>query len=217
MSTAKTWYANPRAKFSEKQQVEPMQADGMTDGRLWIKGRRGQDLDNALAAARDRILRCTHGMRALGGSRQEIDKAMDYIESKGGIVLDYLTGMRSDRASDARKMYAAALSAINQEQRGLSKAKSRKGGHALAKERELDQLDVETFRGIWFDLKRFATDQDACDFANKLKVPEKFDGWNPQMARRRKDPPDNLGPSGRPRGNRAWQPAPKVVTKRKRK
>lgn len=202
MSTAKTWYANPRAKFSKKQQVEPMYADGMTEGRLWVEGENKQSLANCLAAARDRILRCTQGMRALGGSRHEIDKAMDYIESKGGIVLDLTTGMRSDNPTHARKMYASALSAVNQEQRGLSKAKSRKGGNSLAKERELDRLDLERFKKIWFDKKRFLTDPDACAFANKLHPPQKFGGWNPQTARRRTDL--GLGPSGRPRGNKAF-------------
>lgn len=96
MSTAKTWYGNPRAKFSEKQMTEAMLADGATDARIWLNGRRGQSVVNALGTARDRILRCPRGMVALGGSKKEIDEAMDFIESKGGIVLDFTNGLRSD-------------------------------------------------------------------------------------------------------------------------
>lgn len=195
MSTKPTGYINPRPKFTDKQQRDILNAAGITDDRIWTEGYRKQDLKTAVAAARDGILQCAHGMRALAGGRREVDIAMDYIEFKKCVVYDPVTKWRSDR--DARKMYAAMVSALNQEQRGLNIRKSRQGGNTRAALIEADRLPREQAEKIWFNKRRFRTNEDACKHMNDLQPPKRDDheGWNPQIARRK------FGKSGRDRGN----------------
>jgi len=223
MSTAQTGYINPRPKFTEAQQRRILNADGVPDARIWVEGHKGETLKEAVAAARDGILRCADGMRALAGGRREVDKAMDYIESKGAVVYDPVTKWRSDK--DSRKMYAAMVSALNGEQRGLNPRKSRQGGNTRAAMIEADRLPDAQAEAIWKNKERFETNEVACKHMNDLQPPkltELHSGWNPQIARRK------FGMSGRDRGRRA-EPKPvekkaprKVVTrksvvKRKRK
>ena len=68
--------------------------------------------------------------------------------------------------------------------------------------RETDAAEVK-FVKLWFNIKRFDTDGAACAEANKQHPPKipGHQGWTPQTARRQED----IGPSGRPRGNRAFK------------
>lgn len=195
MATKPTGYINPRPKFTEKQQREILNAAGVPDDRIWVEGHKGESLKTAVAAARDGILQCAHGMRALAGGRREADAAADYIESKGCAVYDPVTKWRSDR--DGRKMHAAMVTALNQEQRGLNVRKSREGGNSRAAAIEADRLDREKAKAIWFNKRRYATNEKACEVMNELHPPKRTDhaGWNAQIARRA------FGKSGRDRGN----------------
>lgn len=207
MPTLPTGYINPRSKFTEAQQRKILNADGVPDARIWVEGHKDESLATAVAAARDGILRCSEGMRALAGGRGEVDKAMDYIESKGAVVYDPVTKWRSDK--DGRKMYAAMVSALNQEQRGLNRRKSRQGGNTRAAMIEADRLPKDQAEAIWKNKERFETNEVACDYMNELQPPLLTDlhsGWNPQIARRK------FGKSGRERGRRAEKPV--VVAKK---
>jgi hypothetical protein len=89
------------------------------------------------------------------------------------------------------------------EERGLNERASRKGANKRASRLEDDRLPVVRAAKYWFNIKRFDTDQDACDYMNEQQ-PRKIEGhkgWTPQTARRHPD----LGPSGRPLGNRAFK------------
>ena len=96
-------------------------------------------------------------------------------------------------------MYDWAVGKGVAEERGLNPRASRKGGNARAAKLEADRLPADKAEKIWFNLKRFETDGDACKHMNELHAPKESDGWNPQMARR------HFGKSGRPRGNRSFK------------
>lgn len=197
-----TGYANPRKSFTLKAQVEILRAAGVPESRIYVEGERGETLEAACKAARDGLLYCPDGMRVFGVSQKAIRQALALVEDKyRKVVIDHARGWRSDK--NKWQMYDWAVGKGVAEERGLDKRKSSEGGHRRMSRLEDDRLPFEKFVKLWFNIKRFDTDGKACEEANKQYPPkiEGHKGWTPQTARRHED----IGQSGRPRGNRAFK------------
>lgn len=195
----KTGYCNPRPRFTLKAQVEILAAAGVPESRVYVEGERGETFAAACKAARDKLLHCPDGFRVFGTSAKVIRAGLIAREKAGVVIVDAERGWRSDK--NLWEMYDWAVGKGLAEERKLDRRKSQKGGNVRASRLEADRLPDDKAEKIWFNLKRFSTDGDACAAMNELHPPKlpKHAGWNPQTARR------HFGPSGRPRGNRAFK------------
>lgn len=195
----KTGYCNPRPRFTLKAQVEILTAAGVPESRIYVEGERGETFDGACKAARDNLLHCPDGFRVFGTSAKAIRAGLIAREKRGVVIVDAERKWRSDK--NLWEMYDWAVGKGLAEERKLDRRKSQKGGNVRASRLEADRLDEDRARKIWFNLKRFTTDGDACNAMNELHPPklENHTGWNPQTARR------HFGKSGRPRGNRSFK------------
>lgn len=195
----KTGYVNPRRSFSLKAQAEILLAAGVPENRIYVQGERGEDLAAACKAARDKLVHCADGMRALGASAKAIREAMALAEKHGAVIVDAARNQRSDH--DRWKMYDWACGKVIAEKNGLTPRTSRKGAQTRAAMIANDRLEDAKAERIWKD-QRFGSNEEACAYMNKLHPPklvELHSGWTPQIAFR------NFGGSDRPRGNKSFK------------
>lgn len=195
----KTGLCIPRPRFPRKVQWDQCIAAGVPEGRIYVAGENGEKPEDAFRAARDKIVHCPDGFRVFGTSQKAIREALIAAERRGVVIVDAATGQRSDK--EPWKMYDLAVGRGRIEERRIDRRAMRKGGNTRAAKLEADRLPKEQAEPIWKNVKRFATDQDACNWMNTRQVPQVSKGWNPQLARR------HFGPSGRPRGKRSEKPA----------
>ncbi len=188
-------YVRHSKHLTAARQVAILMAAGVDRIRIHVHGDGAECLLSAINSirAKERLLWCARGMRALGDSMVQIREAMVLVKKKRVIIYDPETKLREDR--DGYLMYSTADRQIRTAKTGINPDRSARGGAAIAAKRKADRLADDKARVVWTDPK-IPTDAQACAKMNRLHQPKIYGGWNPGLAYRL------FGSSKRPRGRR---------------
>lgn len=195
----KTGVSIPRPRFPRSAQVSQLLAAGVPESRIYVVGERGETIEAAFKAARDRTVNCPDGFRVFGTSQKAIRAALIAAERRGIVIVDAGNGQRSDK--QPWEMYDLAVGRGRIEERRLDKRAARRGGQTRAARYANDRLPEDKAERIWKD-KRFVDAKAACAYMNELHPPkiEGHKGWTPQLAYQ------HFGGSSRPRGRKSSKP-----------
>jgi len=181
----RTGYVKTQGKFTAAYQRRILEQAGV---RKIIEDN-GKDftLKEALNMLRgDEVLETVGGFRPFGPGRYTITGQLEILRTSGKVVMDYLSGLRSDR--DGAMMLSMALAKAHRERLMPTHADASRRGRNGAKVRWADKerMPIDQAKAIWLNTKKHRTN---------AKALRHMPGWTESEAYR------HLGAPGRPAGN----------------
>lgn len=149
-----------------------------------------ETVEDAIRSLRDGDEFCVTTLDRAARRRSELPGLVERIHAKGAVVVELLTGRRSDLPADAARMVAEAFEMLLRDHKSQTRKAGRRTGRKGGRPPK-DKMQKEQAEAIWFDV-RVTKMQDAI---------ERMTGWNYRSAYR------EFGPrrvhAGRPRKSKA--------------
>lgn len=152
-----------------------------------------ENVEDAIRSLREGDELCVTSLDRAARKRSELATVIKRVHAKGAVVVELISGRRSDRPDDAAHMVAEAFEMLlrdhKSQQRRLGRKTGRKGGRPPKEKMQKEQAEA-----IWFD-SRIKLMRDAI---------ARMDGWNYRGAY------NEFGPRGVHAGRPAGKPKPKA-------
>lgn len=172
---------------AKRQEIELL-GYGIPAQAIYIEGRSAEGIDAVTKAARaGQLIAVAGGYRVFGENRRQIMTAVRGLRGKGAVIIDILTGERSDQVGD--EMLDRAIRRLHGEATFGSPDRAAElgalGGTAKSLAMRAARMPIKLAKTHWFD-KSISTAE---------AVRRMGPGWSKPTAMR------EFGPSGRPKGS----------------
>jgi len=148
-----------------------------------------ETVEDAIRSLREGDEFCVSTLDRAARKRSELPGLIEQVHGRGAVVVELLTGRRSDKPEDAARMVAEAFEMLLRDHKSQTRKAGRRAGRKGGRPPK-DKMQKEQAEAIWFD-SRIKLMRDAI---------AKMDGWNYRTAY------NEFGPrgvhAGRPAGKK---------------
>lgn len=144
----KLGYVRPSPWYTAARQIEALRAYAVEVERIYVEGRDGESLAEAIRVLEPGDELCLATADRLTNRRTLIAPTLDDIHEKGAVAVDVRSGQRST----GYHFMADAIAGLARDRRKLTRAEARKMGAAGGRPAAKPLVPIAQARAIWKDI-----------------------------------------------------------------